>query len=47
VTAQRILARVPSVVQVVPLTRTIRGYTTEVTVAADDHMAFHIWHASS
>jgi mRNA interferase MazF len=37
VTAQRILARSPSVVQIVPLTRTIRGYATEVTVTADDH----------
>ena len=37
VTAQRILARSPSVIQVVPLTRTIRGYTTEVTITADDH----------
>jgi mRNA-degrading endonuclease toxin of MazEF toxin-antitoxin module len=34
VTAQRILARSPSVVQIVPLTRTIRVYVTEVTVAA-------------
>jgi mRNA interferase MazF len=37
VTAQRILARSPSVVQIVPLTRTIRGYATEVTITADDH----------
>jgi mRNA interferase MazF len=35
VTAQRILARSPSVVQIVPLTRTIRGYATEVTITAD------------
>ena len=37
VTAQRILVRSPSVIQVVPLTRTIRGYATAVTITADDH----------
>lgn len=37
VTAQRILAHSPSVVLIVPLTRTIRGHATEVTIAADDH----------
>jgi len=36
VTAQRILTRLPTVVQVVPLTRTLRGYETEVVIAADD-----------
>lgn len=35
VTAQRILLHGPRVIQVVPLTRTIRGYATEVTVAAE------------
>lgn len=35
VTAQRILAREPRVIQVVPLTRSLRGYATEVTVVAD------------
>lgn len=35
VTAQRILAVGPSVVQVVPVTRTIRGYGAEVTIVAD------------
>lgn len=36
VTAQRILTRQPTVVQVVPLTRTLRAYETEVVIAADD-----------
>lgn len=36
VTAQRILTRQPTVVQVVPLTRTQRGYETEVVITADD-----------
>lgn len=31
------LARSPSVVQIVPLTRTIRGDAADVTIAADDH----------
>ena len=35
VTAQRVLARGPRVIQVVPLTRNLRGYATEVTVVAD------------
>lgn len=35
VTADRILLHRPSVVQVVPLTSTVRGYATEVTVPAD------------
>ncbi len=35
VTADRVLAQGPSVVQVVPLTSTMRGYATEVTVPAD------------
>lgn len=35
VTAQRILAHGPSVVQVVPLTRKLRGYASEVTITAD------------
>lgn len=35
VTAQRILAHGPSVVQVVPLSRTLRGYASEATVTAD------------
>lgn len=35
VTSQRILAQGPSVVQVVPLTRTLRGYASEVTITAD------------
>ena len=37
VTAQRILARSPSVIQIVPLSRTIRGHATEITIIADDH----------
>lgn len=35
VTAQRVLAGQPTVIQVVPLTRTIRRYASEVTVAAE------------
>ncbi len=35
VTAQRVLAHRPLIIQVVPLTRTQRGYATEVTVTAD------------
>lgn len=35
VTAQRVLAQGPSVVQVVPLTRTVRGHAAEVTVTSD------------
>lgn len=36
VTANRVLAVGPSVVQVVPLTRTLRGYEAEVLVEPDD-----------
>jgi mRNA interferase MazF len=36
VTAQRILDAGPSVVQVVPLTSTIRGFGSEVTIEPDD-----------
>lgn len=35
VTAARVLAQGPRVVQVVPLTSTVRGYATEVNVPAD------------
>lgn len=35
VTADRILLHRPRVVQVVPVTSTVRGYATEVTVPAD------------
>ena len=35
VTADRILLHRPTVVQVVPVTSTVRGYATEVTVPAD------------
>lgn len=35
VTAQRVLAAGPTVIQVVPLTRTLRGYSAEVTITAD------------
>lgn len=35
VTADRVLVQGPRVVQVVPLTSTVRGYAAEVTVAAD------------
>lgn len=34
VTAQRVLTPNPSVIQVVPLTRSLRGYASEVTVMA-------------
>lgn len=34
VTARRVLAQRPRVVQVVPLTRRVRGYASEVTVIA-------------
>ncbi|MDO5533089.1 MAG: type II toxin-antitoxin system PemK/MazF family toxin [Propionibacteriaceae bacterium] len=36
VTADRVLRGVPNVVQVVPLTRTIRHSSTEVTIEADE-----------
>ena len=35
VTAQRVLDAEPSVVQVVPLTSTLRGFVSEVEIAAD------------
>lgn len=35
VTADRVLVHRPSVVQLIPLTSTVRGYATEVTVPAD------------
>lgn len=35
VTGRRVLAQGPRVVQVVPLTSKVRGYTSEVTIAAD------------
>ena len=35
VTAQRVLEHSPTVVQVVPLTTTIRGWASEVTLPAD------------
>jgi len=35
VTAQRVLDREPSVVQVVPLTSTIRGFASEVEIEVD------------
>ena len=36
VTAQRILSTEPSVVHVVPLTSTVRGFHSEITIEADD-----------
>jgi len=36
VTAQRILDAQPTVIQVVPLTSTIRAFTSEITVEPDD-----------
>lgn len=41
VTAEQVLAARPSVVQVVPLTRTLRGYLSEVTVLADEVNGLH------
>jgi mRNA interferase MazF len=35
ITAQRVLTVSPTVIQVVPLTRTLRGYSSEVTITAD------------
>lgn len=35
ITARRVLEHSPTVVQVVPLTTTIRGWTSEVTVTPD------------
>lgn len=35
VTGQRVLAQEPVVIQVVPLTRTLRGYASEVSIEAD------------
>lgn len=37
VTADRVLAGGPNVVQVIPLTSTLRGYASEVDVRADAH----------
>lgn len=37
VTAQRILDAEPSIVQVVPLTSTLRGFYSEVTIEPDGH----------
>ena len=36
VTAQRILDAQPTVIQVIPLTKTIRRFTSEITVEPDD-----------
>ena len=36
VTAQRVLDASPAVVQLVPLTSTVRGFSAEVTIEADD-----------
>lgn len=37
VSAQRILSAEPSVVCVVPLTSTLRGFHSEITIEPDDH----------
>jgi len=37
VSAQRILGAGPSVVYVVPLTSTVRGFHSEITIEADEH----------
>ena len=36
ITAQRILGAEPTVIHVVPLTTTIRGFTSEITIEPDD-----------
>jgi mRNA interferase MazF len=36
ITAQRILDAQPAVIQVVPLTTAIRGFTSEITIEPDD-----------
>ncbi len=36
ITAQRVLDAQPTVIQVVPLTTTIRGFTSEITIEPDD-----------
>lgn len=36
ITAQRILDAQPNVIQVVPLTTTIRGFTSEIAIEPDD-----------
>jgi mRNA interferase MazF len=44
VTAQRILAAQPTVIQVVPLTSTIRNFASEITIAPDDaHGLQHVF----
>ncbi|MHB1533120.1 MAG: type II toxin-antitoxin system PemK/MazF family toxin [Acidimicrobiales bacterium] len=37
VSAQRVLSADPSVVYVVPLTSTLRGFHSEITIESDDH----------
>jgi mRNA interferase MazF len=37
VTAQAVLDESPNVVQVVPVTKTLRGFGSEVVITADDH----------
>ncbi|MDA8302701.1 MAG: type II toxin-antitoxin system PemK/MazF family toxin [Actinomycetota bacterium] len=46
VTAQRILNAEPSVVQVVPLTSTLRGFYSEVTVEPDGHNGLEVGSAA-
>lgn len=41
VTAQRILEAAPSVVHVVPLTTTIRGFHSEIVIEPDDANGLH------
>lgn len=42
VSAQRILDAGPSVVFVVPLTSTVRGFHSEITIEPDDHNALGV-----
>ncbi len=46
VTAQRVLHAEPSVIHVVPLTSTIRGFDSEITVEADDHNGLSVTSAA-
>ena len=42
VTAQAVLEKSPNVVQVIPLTGTLRGFGSEIVITADDHNALTV-----
>ena len=46
VSAQRILSAEPSVVCVVPLTSTLRGFHSEITIEPDEHNGLAAWSAA-